>query len=180
MKTETNGYRNPLLMAQPVTKGRITGLGRLLPSKGLAEAGLIWSEIRHGERRDVAAGSLVHVRGAAGRVQSFLFEEDGSVEGPVMMAFHIGNEIGFHLRGQPRFPRPAKVVVMLATLAFAALLLWIGPELRFWSPTARIELIATLTIGWVVICVCAVLTVTKARRSTKPNIEITPPRHKLS
>lgn len=179
MKTQADGYRNPLLTARPVMKGRITGMHyRLDPSAGPAGAEQDWRHLPAGEMQPVPAGAMVRVKGAAGRIHCFLFEEDGSMSGPLMAIVESGPSGWEETRGP--FPKGAALaVVALITLGVAGVVVWIGPELALWSQIAKVEFFVTLFLGWVALCGVALHGLRGRRPAKRRSFEIAPPRASL-
>lgn len=139
-----------------------------------------WLELAPGESRPILAGTLLQVKGAAGRLQGFWFEEDGSVQGPLHMAIHMGE--GLRERLLPNTPvlsRASVAFVVFVNIAFAAFIFAIWEELEFWPGHALVELFTTLGLAWAALCVLGVLCLRRETRTGKRVIEIAPPRPQI-
>lgn len=180
MKPQSDAYRNPLLTAKPVAKGRISGRHSQIGGTDEFDRSADWIALSAGETKDIPAGALLQVRGAAGRLHSFVFEEDGSMHGPIHAAIHVRDDIQTLLTRPAKRQTKASVFVMLVLFLGLALFLFLKrAELALWSPTAQIELAVTLVIGWAVLCGLLLIGFKPARRIRKSSIEIAPPRSRL-
>ena len=180
MKTQTDAYRNPLINAQKRSKGSLSGLHRSLCMAQATDPDTQWYDLSEGETRSVPAGAVLQVRGTAGRVHSFLFEETGSVHGPVQAAIIVGEEVRSLLQQPaPRQRRMLLAVIVAITLAFAAFLFLIRNDVALWAAGPRAELLATLVAAWAILCAAARIgcnSIDCARTSTT---RIAPPRPRL-
>lgn len=180
MKPQSDDYRNPLLTAKPVVKGRISGRHSQVGGTDEFDRSADWIALSAGETKDVPAGALLQVRGAAGRLHSFVFEEDGSVHGPIHAAIHVRDDIQTLLtRPSARQTKVSAVIVLVLTLGLVLFLFQNRAELALWSPAAQMELAITLIVGWTVLCGLLLFGFKPARRIRKSSIKIAPPRKSL-
>ena len=180
MKPQSDEYRNPLLTAEPVVKGRISGRHSKVEGTDELDSGANWIALSAGEARSVPAGALLQVKGAAGRLQSFVFEEDGSVHGPIHAAIHVREDIQSLLtRPSARHTKRSALVILVLTAGLVLFLIQKRAELVLWSPAAQLELAVTLILGWTVLCGLLLIGFKPAQRIRKSSIEIAPPRNSL-
>lgn len=180
MKTQTDAYSNPLINAQKRSKGSLSGLHRILHMAQVTDPNTQWYDLSAGETRSVPAGAVLQIKGSAGRVHSFLFEEAGSVHGPVQAATIVGAEV------QSLLHRPAArqhsvllTVIVAITLAFAAFLFLIRNDVALWSTGPRAELLATLVAAWAILCAAARFGCNLIDCDRNSTTRIAPPRPRL-
>ncbi len=179
MKSQADAYGNPFLHAQPREKGSVTGTLIKIPSTIVAVE-VDWRFLANGKSEIVPAGSLVQVKGAAGRIQSFLFAEEGSVQGPLQTAIQLGVGLGAWAPNRSRkLSRVSTAVIALATLTILGFLGSISPELGLWSRPARIELLVTLGLGWALLCLIAIYGLGPQKSVRRQSLKIPAPREPL-
>lgn len=180
MKTQTDAYRNPLLNAQNRSKGSLSGLHRSLCMSQLTDPATHWHDLSEGETRSIPAGAVLQVKGTAGRVHSFLFEEAGSIHGPVQAAILVGDEVR-SLLNQPSAQQQRRLLAVIAaiTLSFAAFLFLIRNDVALWSAGPRAELLATLVAAWAILCAAARVGCNSIDCARNATTHIAPPRPRL-
>lgn len=180
MKTQTDVYRNPLIIAQNRSKGSLSGLHRSLCMSQVTDPDAQWYDLSEGETRSVPAGAVLQVKGTAGRVHSFLFEEAGSVHGPVQAAIIVGEEVRSLLhRPAARQQRMLLAVIVAITLAFAVFLFLIRNDVVLWAAGPRAELLATLVVAWAILCAAARFACNSMDCARNATTRIAPPRPRL-
>lgn len=181
MKSHGDDYRNPLTTAQPAVKGRISGRhSKIGGTNDFEQQGADWMTLSSGEARSVPAGALLQVKSTAGRLQSFVFEEDGSVHGPIHAAIHVRADIKSLLkRPSTRHLKQSAAAICVLTLGMGLFLFAKRAELALWSHTALFELAVTLALGWLALCGLLLIGFKPAKRIRKSSIEISAPRKSL-
>lgn len=139
-----------------------------------------WYDLSEGETRSIPAGAVLQVKGSAGRVHSFLFEEAGSVHGPVQAAIIMGAEVRSLLnRPSARQQRMLLAMIVAITLSFAAFLFLIRNDLALWAAGPRAELLATLVAAWAILCAAARFGCNSIDCARDATTRIAPPRPRL-
>jgi hypothetical protein len=180
MKPKTDAYRNPFAAAEAPLRGRILGATERFDDHPDITPAPDWKHLPTGERSVIPAGTLLQVRRAAGRLQTFWFDEDGSVEGPLDLAIHAGEEVRAGIRKMGRLrSRPAFAFGVLVTVAFAGFLLTVATDMAFWSPAVRTEFLATLLVAWAALVWLGSRTLRVSRRAVPARIEMSRPRRPL-
>lgn len=173
-------YLNPLSRATRPIKGRVAG-ARIKTHRPVdlgAEGD--WCRISPGESRDVAPKTVVQVQGPAGRMQSFWFEESGSVHGPLFLASFTGADAKSAFDRATR--RANSVVLALicgVTAAFLLIFFGIASDWSLWSASAKWELAGTLLMGWAVSVLVVLQSHRPAQRVKRQVIEISTPKSRI-
>lgn len=147
MLNDTDDYRKPLITANPPKKGLVVGARIAGKVAGLPELQADWNVLPAGESREIAAGTLLHVKGPGKRLHSFWFDETGSVCGPMWFSTV---EAAVPERGSaPPDRRRFIHAALVATLGMLGVVALVQEPITVLGRFAPSELFVSLLIGWV-------------------------------
>lgn len=174
MLTDADDYRKPLKTAKPPKKGQVVGARLAGKGAGLSGPDTFWNVLPAGESREIAAGTLLHVKGPGKRLHSFWFDETGSVCGPMWFAAH--QEAGPKRAKSRADRRRVFAACVIATLGMIGVVALVKEPIMVLGLFAPIELIVSLVVGWcLTLAWCFHCSRDQQRIKTKV-VEVTPPR----